>query len=176
MYWKTYRDTHIYRYLCIYISIFDVCKYIHTHQMHVCTHIYTPHIPIWCILPFRMYHIPVITETVKVNCWLPLAMAEPPQQTSAMQHYWFVVEELEGQLYGKETVSLILMRPEFHSDFDLFTINNDFKDVFTTTFYSIKYERAYIQVLFWGHKLHKYYTVCQKSTIMKQLYISNLSC
>lgn len=27
-------------------------------------------------------------------------------------------------------------------------INNDFKGVFTTMFYSIKYERAYIQVLF----------------------------
>lgn len=53
-------------------------------------------------------------------------------------------------------------------------IHNDFKDVFTTTFYSIKYERAYIQVLFWGHKLHKDYTFCQKSTIMKHLYISNL--
>jgi len=50
-------------------------------------------------------------------------------------------------------------------------MNNDSKDVFTT-FYSIKYERAYIQVLFRGHKLHKDYTFCQKSTIMKHLYIS----
>lgn len=68
-----------------------------------------------------MYYIPVLDETLEVNCRLQQTIAEPPRRTSAMQHYWFALEERlyreEERLYREKTASLSSVRPEFHPDF-----------------------------------------------------------